>query len=195
MYTGKTEWAWLITLQRSGHIVIWKAQAPFTKLEFSAFHDLKLTDPSVLKIHPCATGVLFYIQCQLNSIDTKNNIFKAINCSCLLVPTAVYSTVGSCRGTKRRPQLANSWAPFNPMKISCLSTTSKWVFPTTISSFQRPRAMRSSPLLSSTMEMNFDAPMSSTPCRPDYSYQVLDRVAILATARWTIIIHLSPYQV
>nr|CAG4649201.1 EOG090X03KG [Scapholeberis mucronata] len=56
LYSGKTEWAWLITLQRSGHIVIWKAQASFTKVEFSVFHDLKLADPSVLKLHSYATG-------------------------------------------------------------------------------------------------------------------------------------------
>lgn len=58
--TGTSNWAWLVTLQRSGHVVVWKAQAPSAKVAFSTFHDLKLGEPSVLKIYPGTNGWLFY---------------------------------------------------------------------------------------------------------------------------------------
>ena len=57
LYTkDTTNYAWLVMLQRSGHIVIWKAQTPFNNISFSTYHDLHLADPSILKVHPGPAG-------------------------------------------------------------------------------------------------------------------------------------------
>jgi hypothetical protein len=59
LYTeDATNYAWLIMLQRSGHIVIWKAETPFTNISFSTYHDLHLVDPSILKAHPGSSGMI-----------------------------------------------------------------------------------------------------------------------------------------
>ena len=58
LYTGRKNWSWLIMLQRSGHIVIWKAESPFKNVDLSAFHDLMFTQPSALKVHPGVSGLL-----------------------------------------------------------------------------------------------------------------------------------------
>jgi len=55
---GDLKWAWFVTLQRSGHVVIWRAAYPLDRLEFVSFHDLKVSDPSTLKIHRSASGQL-----------------------------------------------------------------------------------------------------------------------------------------
>lgn len=57
LFTGTTKWAWLVTLQRSGHIVIWKAEAPLTKLSLSTYHDLHLEEPSALKLYKGVSGL------------------------------------------------------------------------------------------------------------------------------------------
>jgi hypothetical protein len=61
LYTeDTTNYAWLVMLQRSGHIVIWKAQTPFTNVSFSAYHDLQIVDPSIVKVHPGPAGMTVF---------------------------------------------------------------------------------------------------------------------------------------
>ena len=58
---GASKWAWFLTLQRSGHVVIWKAQLPLVDLQLVTFHDLDVKDPFTLKIHRTNSGnFLFY---------------------------------------------------------------------------------------------------------------------------------------
>ena len=53
---SSSKWAWLVCLQRSGHAVIWKAEAPFDRVKFETYYDLKVQSPSSLKLFPCGEG-------------------------------------------------------------------------------------------------------------------------------------------
>ncbi len=48
--TGKGHWAWLVTLQRSGHVVLWKVSSPNGQLQLAGSYDLELTDPSSIQL-------------------------------------------------------------------------------------------------------------------------------------------------
>nr|CAG4646136.1 EOG090X03KG [Macrothrix elegans] len=61
LFTGSPNWAWFLTLQRSGHLVLWKAIAPLTKLKFAGYHDLQLKDPSTMKVCPGASDNEFLL--------------------------------------------------------------------------------------------------------------------------------------
>lgn len=77
LYTGtNNNWAWLVMLQRSGHIVVWKAEAPVTKLSLSAFHDLNIAQPSVLTVYPGASGSFRPLNLKLfNEVRFNSSIF------------------------------------------------------------------------------------------------------------------------
>jgi hypothetical protein len=99
LYTeDTTNYAWLIMLQRSGHIVIWKAQTPFTNVSFSAYHDLQIVDPSIVKVHPGPAGMTAFKE-EKRIFNNKNKTFlisrksDAIVCWISPWPSKVLDTV------------------------------------------------------------------------------------------------------
>ena len=53
----------LVTLQRSGHIAVWKIERTnkSPKIIFAGFHDLQMKEPSTLQLHPSTGQLLLFV--------------------------------------------------------------------------------------------------------------------------------------
>lgn len=56
IFKGSSPWAWFVTLQRSGHIVVWRAEAAFDQLSLVDVYNLQVADPSALKVYRGCNG-------------------------------------------------------------------------------------------------------------------------------------------